>query len=154
MPARSALRIHSPAGSIPPTISTKMSAPEESISSMLSVQITLGGTQSTLFLATLRLKMWVNSKLSFACWQSSLATERPTVPKPARAIFNFRSAGFLLFLDFSFSAGLDFARFAFAANSSPHSGSGEAFAFLYDGMDYKVFLYRVPGSLCYGWEWD
>ena len=64
---------------------------------MLSVQRTLEGTQSTFFRLTLRLKMCVNSKVSFASWHSSLATERPTVPKPAIAIFNFflRETGFL-----------------------------------------------------------
>src|SRR6266404_4765773 len=109
---------------MPPTNSTKMSASEESTSWMLSVQRTLGGTQSTFFWATLRLKMWVNSKLLFASWQSSLATERPTVPKPARAIFNFLWAR-LCFLDSSLFSDFDFARFTFAANSSPRSQQGQ-----------------------------
>jgi hypothetical protein len=125
LPPRSAFRIHSPAGLIPPTSSTKMSASEEITSLILSVQRTLEGTQSTFFRDTLRLNMCVSSNVSFDSWQSSLATERPTVPKPASAIFNFLRAGFFLILGSSLFPDLDIARFAFAANPSPRSEKGQ-----------------------------
>src|SRR5579863_4978412 len=90
---------------------------------MLSVQRTLAGTQSTFFRATLRLKICVSSKVSLASWQSSFATDRPTVPKPAIATFNFfrRITGFFAGADWP--RDLDFARFAFAANASPRRES-------------------------------
>src|SRR6266699_213902 len=124
-PLRSAFRLHSPAGLTPPASSTKMSASEEITSLMLSVQRTLEGTQSTFFRDTLRLKMWVSSNVSFDSWLSSLATEHPTVPNPARATFSFLRAGFFLFLGSSLFPDLDIARFAFAANSSPRSEQGQ-----------------------------
>src|ERR1019366_9165014 len=120
LPARNALRIHSPAGVMPPTSSTKMSASDESTSSILSVQRPFEGAQSTFFRLTLRLKICVNSKESFASSHSSLATDRPTVPKPARAILNFLWEGlFFLFMVSGLFLDLDFERFGFADNSSP-----------------------------------
>ena len=41
------------------------------------------------------------------------------MPKPARAILNFLWAGFFVLLDSSLFPDTDFARFTFAANSSP-----------------------------------
>src|SRR6266853_5278888 len=119
-PLRSAFRIQSPAGFTPPASSTKISASEESTSLMLSVQRTLDGTQSTFFRPILRLKMCVNSNVSLASWQSSLATERPTVPKPAIAIFSFRLRETGFFARPGFPGDLEFERFDFAGNASPH----------------------------------
>src|SRR5579864_3511578 len=101
---------------MPPTSSTKMSASEERSSLMFSVQPTLGDTQSTFFRSILRLKICVNSKLSFASWHRSFATDRPTVPKPASAILNFLLADSSLPLDCTLGLDFAFARFAFAAN--------------------------------------
>ena len=94
LPARSALRIHSPAGSRPPINSTITSTSDESTSSMFSVQWMCGGNPSAFFWAAfframLRLKMCVSVNGPLASWQSSLATERPTVPKPTSATLNF-----------------------------------------------------------------
>src|ERR1700674_269146 len=131
---------------MPPTSSTKISVSEESTSLTLSVQRTLGGTQSTFLRATSRLKMWVNSKVSFASSQSSLATERPTVPNPARAIFNFLLAGFFVFLDSSFFPDLVFARFAFAANSSPRWEQGQVSSSLKTARIIRYFGIRSRES--------
>jgi hypothetical protein len=65
--------------------------------------------------------------VSLASWTSNFATERPTVPKPAMAIFNFfrRTSGF--FSGAGLLRDLDFPLFDFAANASPRWESGTAY---------------------------
>ena len=92
-PDRRALRIQSPAGSIPPTNSRMISASEESTSSMSSVQIIWRGRPSIFLRLMLRLKMCVKTNGLSGSWQRILATERPTVPKPSRATRVFLAAG-------------------------------------------------------------
>src|SRR5579863_9947861 len=92
LPARSALRTHSPAGSRFPISSTITSASDESTSSIFSVQRMLAGSEPIFFFLMPRLKMCVSSRGPLESCERIFATERPTVPKPTMAIFNFRSA--------------------------------------------------------------
>jgi hypothetical protein len=63
--------------------------------------------------------MCVNSNVSLASSQISLATERPTVPKPAIAIFSFRLREMGFFAGADLPGDLEFERFDFAGNASP-----------------------------------
>src|ERR1700692_1489603 len=65
------------------------STSEDRTSSMISVHWTEGGSQSTFFRATLRLRMCVRRRWVFERSQRILATELPTVPKPTRATLQF-----------------------------------------------------------------
>src|SRR5208337_1069507 len=62
-----------------------MSTSEDRTSSIFSVHCTEGGSQSTFFRATLRLRTWVRRRWVFERSQRIFATELPTVPKPSRA---------------------------------------------------------------------
>src|SRR5918996_1889651 len=85
LPALSARLIKSPAGSRPPISSTTMSASEATTVSMLSVQSTPAGTQSTFLRSTPRLQIAVNCSEGWIPLDKTFATERPTVPKPTMA---------------------------------------------------------------------
>ena len=92
LPARSALRTHSPAGSRPPISSTTTSTSDDSTSSIFSVQRMCEDSEPIFFFLMLRLKICVRSRGPLESCARIFATERPTVPKPTRAIFSLRSA--------------------------------------------------------------
>src|SRR5690242_3245259 len=91
-PARSARRTQSPAGSRPPISSTTTSASEEKISSTFAVHRMSTGNPAIFFLSILRLKMCVRRSGLSLSLHKIFATERPTVPKPMRAIFSLLPA--------------------------------------------------------------
>src|SRR5208337_63847 len=71
-----------------------MSTSEDRTSSIFSVHCTEGGSQSTFFRATLRLRTWVRRRWVFERSQRIFATELPTVPKPRRATLQFCATWF------------------------------------------------------------
>ena len=69
-----------------------MSASESMTASKLSVHLHAGGTQSTFLRSTPRLQIAVSCSDGWMPLDSTLATERPTVPKPTIATFSGRGS--------------------------------------------------------------
>src|SRR6266566_6631324 len=68
--------------------STRMSASEERMSAISSVQRTVAGSQSTRLRSTLRLQIWVSRRPAGDRSDKIRATELPTVPNPTIATFS------------------------------------------------------------------
>ena len=120
-------------------------ASEASTSLMLSVQRTLEGTQSTFFRPTLRLKMCVSSKRSFASWQQQLDDRPADRAEAGNRNFQFLLADWrLLRREQACFRDLDFEGFDFAANASPQCRLGTYTAFPKPARIIRYFRFR-PG---------
>ena len=82
-----ARRIHSPAGSKPPTSSTTTSTPEERTSSAFSVHRMEAGSSAIFLRAMFRLQMYSSESGPLGLLARILATDRPTVPNPISPTF-------------------------------------------------------------------